>query len=103
MITFFFRDHRPGRMQIYHNCRNHAKAQADLSLALYEKPNTVLMPGLDCFPNDPVWTNFVNFWLFFNRQLLCYFGPVLRYHLDRKLEKNLATLVLVSVAKKQTC
>ena len=51
-----------------------AQAQADLSMAIDGKPNAVLMPGLDCSPNGPVWTNFANFRLFFNRQALGYFG-----------------------------
>ena len=60
-------------------------------MAIDGKPNTELMPGLDCFPNDPVWTNFANFGLFFNRQALGYFGLVFRYHLGGKLEEYLAT------------
>ena len=52
------------------------------------------MPGLDCSPNGPVWTNFSNFRLFFNRQVLGYFGLVFEYHLGWKLKENLATLNL---------
>ena len=55
---------------------SHAQVHADLSLAIDEKPNTVLMLGLDCSPNGSVWTNIANFWLFFNRQALGYFGLV---------------------------
>ena len=40
---------------------NHAEAPADLSMAINGRPNTVLIPGLDCFPNSTVWTNFTNF------------------------------------------
>ena len=72
---------------------NHAEAQADLSMAIDGRPNTVLMLGLDCSPNGPVWTNFANFWLIFNRQALGYSGLVFRYHFRGKLEENLATLV----------
>ena len=39
---------------------NHAEALADLSVAINERPNAVLMPGLDCSPNAPKWTNFAN-------------------------------------------
>ena len=60
-------------------CESHAEEQADLSIAIDGKPNTVLMPGLDCSPNGPVWTDFANFRLFFNRQALGYFGVVFRY------------------------
>ena len=57
----------------------------------------MLMPGLDCSSNGPVWTNFANFWLFFNRLTLGYFGLVFRYHLGWKLEKSLETLLGVGV------
>ena len=40
---------------------NHAQAQADLSMVIDGKPYTVLILGLDCSPNGPVWTNFKNF------------------------------------------
>ena len=62
-------------------------------MAIDGRPNTVLMPGLDCSPNGPVWSNFANFRLFFNRQALGYFGQVFRYHLGWKLEEILATLI----------
>ena len=96
------------RRKIYYNCgtkrsrqqqrwtvffRNHAEAQPDLSVAIDGKLNTVLMPGLNCSPNSPIWTNFAKFWLFFNRQALGYFGLVLRYRLGCKLEENLAALI----------
>ena len=61
----------------------------------------MLMPGMDCSPNGPLWTNFANFanfWPFFNRQALDYFGLVFRYHLGRKLEENLATLMIAKIA-----
>ena len=32
----------------------HAKAQTDLSMAIDGRPNTMLMPGLDCSPNRHV-------------------------------------------------
>ena len=72
---------------------NHAEAQAIMSMAIDGKPNTVLMSGLDCSPNGPIWTNFANFWLFFYRQALGYFGLVFRYYFRGKIEENLATLV----------
>ena len=75
---------------------NHAEAQDDLPMAIDGRPNTVLLPGLDCSSNGPVWTNFANGWLFFNRQTLGYFGVVFRYHLGWKLEENLATLCTTS-------
>ena len=40
---------------------NHAEAPADLSMSIDGTPNTVLMPGLDCSPDGPLWTNFANF------------------------------------------
>ena len=69
---------------------NHAEAQADLSMAIDGRPNAVLMPGLDCFPNGPVWTSFANFQQASVGSI--YFGLVCRYHFRRKLEENLATL-----------
>ena len=56
------------------------------------RPNTEMMPGLECSPNGSVWTNFANFRLFFNRQALGYFGLVFRYDFRWKLQENLATL-----------
>ena len=50
----------------------------------------MLMPGLDCSPNGPAWTNckfLAYFWLFFSRQALGYFGLVLRYHWAGNLKK----------------
>ena len=46
---------------------NHAEAQADLSMAIDGKPNTVLIPSLDCILIGSVWTNFTNFWRFFDK------------------------------------
>ena len=46
---------------------NHAEAQTDLAVTIAAKPNTVLIPGLNCSSNGPVWTNFANFRLFFNK------------------------------------
>ena len=53
---------------------NNAEAQAYLSMAIDERPNTVLMPGLNCFPNGPVWTKFANF-----LQIFCYFSTGKRW------------------------
>ena len=72
---------------------NHGEAQADLTMAIDGRPNTVLIPGLDCSPYGPVSINFANFRLFFNRQALGYFWLVFRYHFRWKYEENLATLV----------
>ena len=49
----------------------------------------MLMPGLDCSPNGPVWTNFANF-----RQNLqqASVGLFFRYHFRRKSQESLATL-----------
>ena len=54
-------------------------------MAIDGRPNTVLMPGLDCSPNGSVWTNYANFWLFWASY---------RYHFRQKHEENLATLFL---------
>ena len=84
---FFFRDHRFTKRRISKTItataalaclfENHAKAQADLTIAIDGRPNTVLMPcldcffnGLDCFFNGPVWTNFANFRQNFQGQAL---------------------------------
>ena len=72
-------------------------------MAIDGKPNVVLMPDLDCFPNGPAWTNFANFRLFFNKQALGYFGLVLRYHFCCKLEKNLATLMVKPITDIRNC
>ena len=56
---------------------NHAGAQADLTMAINGKPNTVLMLCRECSPNGRVWTTFANFPLFFNRLVLGYYGLVL--------------------------
>ena len=77
---------------------NNAEAQADLSMAIDGRTNTVLMPGLHCSPNDPVWTNFANFRLFLNRQALGYFGIVFRYDLGWKLKENLEHCLAVCLA-----
>ena len=45
----------------------HAETQSDLSMVIDGRLNTVQMPGLECSPNGPVWTNFANFRLLFNR------------------------------------
>ena len=46
---------------LVHLFGNHAEAQTDLSKAIDGRPNTMLMPGLGCSPNGPVWTNLANF------------------------------------------
>ena len=63
---------------------SHAKAQADLSIAIDGKSNTVLMPELDCSPNGAVWSYFADFSKFlaiFQQEALGYFGLVFRYYM----------------------
>ena len=101
-MTFFFEDHRFTEGKITKTITatavlarlfgKHAKAQADLSIAIDGRPNTMLMPGLDCSPNGPVWTNFANFRQNFQQASV---GLVFRYHFRGKLEENLATLVKI--------
>ena len=101
-MIFFFGDHRLTEEKITKTITvtaglacffgNHGEAQTDLSMTIDGRPNTVLMLGLDCL-SMAQWINFANFWLFFNRQALCYFGLVFRYHFRWKLEENLATLL----------
>ena len=107
-MAFFFRDHRlterksiTARAALACFFLNSAEAQIDLSMATDRRPNTVVIPSEDCSPNGPVWTEFANFWLFFNRQALGYLGLVFRYHTRRKLEENLATLVKKYCTKKK--
>ena len=42
--------------------KNHAETPTDLPKGIDGTPNTVVMPGPECCPDDPVWTNFGNFW-----------------------------------------
>ena len=48
----------------------------------------MLMPGLDSFPNGPVWTSFANLRLFFHRQALGYLGVVLGTISAENLKKS---------------
>ena len=64
----------------------------------------MLMPGLDCSPNGPLWTNFAKFCKFLailQQVSIGLFWAVFKYHFRGKLEENLATLQTANAKKLQ--